>query len=710
MTDAVLDLLPLRSRVNRAVLAALVGLAVAAVVGTWLAIHYVESEKQRDLQAWQRQLGIVADSRTTAVNEWLASQFATLQDLAENGSLQLYLTELTLGGSAPSDQDPAEFSYLRNYLTATAEREGFAERESASTIDANLERVGAAGIALTDANGKVLVWTDNMPPLIAPITQAIDHARASGPSLIDVYLGSRQQPSIGFVVPVYAIQEDEGNAAPIGFVVGIKLLGKELFDRLIQPGETAATAESYLVRHIAPRLDYLTPLADGTQPLQRSLADDTPDLADWFVIQRPGGFAQKRDYRGRDVLVTGRAVVGAPWYLVRTVGAEEALTEIVSRGRTRLAVFLLIITGMSLTLIAVWRHSTSMRAAEAAEHFRVTAEKFQTVTAFLRAVTDGLPNPILAVDADDRLTFVNMVGALASGFHPRELIGKPAAAALGPAVAGLFQGLNRRAIADQALVSEIHEIYQQGQSQVLKSDHLPLAATRARPAGALVLVSDLTELTNHRRRAERILRHLVGTLVTLVDRRDPYAAHHSSRVAEVARAIAEEMATDARSRDTIEFAAKLINIGKILVPRALLVKLGELTDDERAALRNALHAGADLLKEVEFDGPVVETIRQVQERWDGSGPLGLAGEAILVEARIVAVANAFVGMVSSRAYRQPIGSNRSARILSEQSGTVFDRRPVSALINIIDNRGGAERWSSFGQPPDASQTGSHSGG
>ena len=97
------------------------------------------------------------------------------------------------------------------------------------------------------------------------------------------------------------------------------------------------------------------------------------------------------------------------------------------------------------------------------------------------------------------------------------------------------------------------------------------------------------------------------------------------------------------------------------------------------------------------DGPVVDTIRQIGETWDGKGPLGLADGGILPTARILAVANTFVGMVSARAYRQAMSFDGAAKILIEEAGKRFDRKPVSALVNILENRDGITRWSHFGE-------------
>jgi HD-GYP domain-containing protein (c-di-GMP phosphodiesterase class II) len=212
----------------------------------------------------------------------------------------------------------------------------------------------------------------------------------------------------------------------------------------------------------------------------------------------------------------------------------------------------------------------------------------------------------------------------------------------------------------------------------------------------LVVEHDITEAVTERERRERTLRQLVGMLVRLVDRRDPFAADHSARVAAVARAVAEEMGLDPVTIDTVETAGKLMNLGKILVPSEVLTKPAGLTDDEIRRVRESLQTVAAFLEDVEFDGPVVETLRQLRERWDGTGaPAGLAGEAILLPARIVAVANAFVAMVSDRAFRAGIGLDAAAERLLAECGRAFDRRVVAALVNRLDNRGGRQEWAGF---------------
>ena len=682
-----------------------VGLGIALVALVAAALYFtpkfVDDERQRDKQAWQIRLGIVADSRAAAVNEWADRNFAALRELTENASLQLYMTELTLGKGDRSQvtDEAAEAGYLRNLLTATANRAGFTPPQAGWDVRANVERVGVAGIGLFDANGRSIVATPGMPPLAGRIRDSIAKALGGEPALIDIYTGASNLPTMGFVLPVFAVQGETVGARGIGVVVGIRAIGRDLFERLAQPGELAKTAETYLVRAAGATVDYLSPLADGTPPLKRSLALDTADLAAAYALEKPGGFAVKRDYAGDEVLVVSRSLASLPWVLVRKVSWAEALGETETRLRTMLGVFVLAIVAVTVIIIAVWWHGTARRERESMERFRATAERFENLSTFMRLVTDSQPTIIAAVDRDARYTFANQPAAKEAGIAVDDMLGKPLADVIGPVKAKALTEINRRVLAAAERESHTHRFGIDDEERVIKSEHIPLPGTRDHPPGVLMVLDDVTELTHARQRSERRLRQLIGTLTSVVDRRDPFSAHHSARVAEVARRIADEMGVPDGEAQTAEISGTLMNIGKIFVPPELLTKTGELTAEERTLVANSYMVSVDLLDGVDFEGPVVETIRQMGETWDGTGPLGQKEEEILRTARILAVANAFVGMTSPRAYRGALTFEEVSRILLEQSGAKYDRKPVSALINYLENRGGTEKWASFRDAP-----------
>ncbi len=707
-----------KRRVSMTALAIVGAMTVAVGVAVAGSFYFIEGERQRETQAWQVRLGIVADSRSQAINEWTEQNFTHMRELAENASLQLYMSELAFGEDEPepiagkakndeAEEEAASASYLRNLLIATAERTGFRAPPPIGEVAANVERVGIAGIGLVDKTGKSLVSTPDMPPMTAKVRTAVTKALNGEPAVIDIYLGASGLPTMGFVLPIFGIQDDTDGAKGIGAVVGLRTIGEDLYRRLKQPGETAETTETYIVRSKGAVVEYLTPLKDGTPPLKRSMSLDTPDLSGAHALKKPGGFAIKLDYAGVEVLAASRPIANLPWVLIRKISREEALSATDTRLTTLLTVFVLMIVGVTVAIVAVWRHGSSLRATQAAANMKVALERFENISKFMRVVTNSQRNVIVAVDGETKYTFANEPAANEAGIPVEDMMGKPMSSVLGPIKAQAYAAINKNVLSNferetQTLMfgdEDIEDSETAEPFQMVQGDFVPLRGDRDFPPAVLMVLNDITELTHERRRSEKMLRGLINTLVSVVDRRDPFSANHSARVAEVASAIAAEMGMDESDGKTVDIAGNLMNLGKIFISTELLTKTEDLSPEERTTLGSAYLVTVDLLENVTFDGPVVEPIRQLGETWDGNGPLGLKEDEILVTARVLAVANAFVGMVSARAYRGAMPFQKAADILMEETGSKMDRKAVTALVNYLENRGGMRRWAHFSEPP-----------
>ncbi|MBL4690853.1 MAG: PAS domain-containing protein [Rhodospirillales bacterium] len=580
-----------KRQVNRLALMIGTGIVIAVVASVWGSFQFIEGERQREILQWQVRLGIVADSRAAAIGEWVEQNFSYMRELSENASLQLYLSELADGGEkseltdkdekstaeADEEEEAASASYLRILLIATAERTGFKAPAPVGEVSANAERPGVAGIGLVDKDGKSLVSTPDMPPLTSKIRAAVAQALDGEPAVIDVYLGASGLPTMGFVLPIFGIQDDSDGAKGIGAVVGVRTIGKDLYDRLKQPGEIAKTTETYMVRARGGIVEYLTPLADGTGPLKRTMSADTPDLADAHALKKPGGFAIKSDYAGTQVLAASRTVPGVPWVLIRKITREEALSATETRLTTMLVVFILLIVGITVTIIAVWRHGSSMRATQAAANMKVALERFENLSKFMRVVTNSQRNVIIAVDGETKYTFANETAAKEAGIPVEDMMGKTMSSVLGPIKAQSYAAVNKDVLKNFELHSQTLVFGDEDAEgtdgadsfQMIQGDFVPLRGDRDFPPAVLMVLNDITELTHERRRSEKMLRGLINTLVGVVDRRDPFSANHSSRVAEVARSIASEMGLDEGGAKTVDIAGSLMNLGKIFISTEL---------------------------------------------------------------------------------------------------------------------------------------------
>ena len=685
-------------------------LVLLGLVGAWAIAQFVANERDRELTQWQVRLGIVADSRAAEVERWLDGAMGDMTALADNESVQVYVGNMADLAIDPEQQEEVESfrQYLRNLLLVAAERGGFGNRQDRAQPSFNQETPGTGGILIVDAAGVTIAASPDAPAYsgaLRAFVEAIPPGQSAvGPLLFD----AEKQATMTFVAPLFAVQSDRDPASQIGRVIGVKRVMAELFPLLRQPGDVSRTTTTVLLAGDATKVHYLSPIArpgQAVEPAGLSMEKSTPDLDAAFAVEAGDGFAaDRKDYRGRDVLVAARSIAGspasAPWVLMHSVDYSEALGASESRARNLALMLGLGLLLIAVAIIAVWRHGSSRRATEAADKFQHLAQQFQAQKDLLQLVTDSQPTSIFILDQQHRYRFANAQASRSAGITPGEMLGKDIGAVLGPARAKRYTKLNDQAAEDSVAVTDVARFEQDGALQVLQSEHIPLKGRSGAAAGVLTVERDITDVVTEREKRARTLQNLVKTLVGVVDRRDPFAANHSTRVAKVAGAVAREMGLTEIDIDTTEIAGNLLNLGKIMIPPEVLAKTGDLTEDERRLLRNSVQMSGDMLQDIEFDGPVVETLRQAQERWDGSGqPRGLKGDAILVTARIIGVANALVGMISDRAFRQGMSVDAAIEILFKESGKAYDRRVVAALVNYLDNRDGRTQLSETLPPP-----------
>ncbi len=217
-------------------------------------------------------------------------------------------------------------------------------------------------------------------------------------------------------------------------------------------------------------------------------------------------------------------------------------------------------------------------------------------------------------------------------------------------------------------------------------------AEDGRPLRSLGTVQDVTAtmfaeraLREQQQVLEQALEGVIHTASVAVELRDPYTAGHQRRVAELACAIAQKMGLDEERIKGIRFGATIHDIGKIGVPAEVLSKPSRLTDIEFQMVREHAVMGYDILKDVRFPWPVAEIARQHHERIDGSGyPQGLKGDAICLEARIVAVADVVESMATHRPYRPAQGIEAALEEIAAHSGTRYDPAVVDACREVLE--------------------------
>ena len=221
-------------------------------------------------------------------------------------------------------------------------------------------------------------------------------------------------------------------------------------------------------------------------------------------------------------------------------------------------------------------------------------------------------------------------------------------------------------------------------------------AARSHPAallaiGPLVWLLEIFSRERQERYAKTLELHRAyrGTVMLMsdvVEFDDAYTAEHSRSIVELVNAVADEMGIDHNSRQELEFAALLHDVGKISIPKEVLNKPGKLTDDEFELMKTHTIEGQFMLDRVGgLLARIGEIVRSCHERWDGGGyPDGLSGESIPLASRIVFVCDAYNAMTTHRVYRAAMSRGDALEELATNAGSQFDPRVVTTLMKVIE--------------------------
>ena len=222
--------------------------------------------------------------------------------------------------------------------------------------------------------------------------------------------------------------------------------------------------------------------------------------------------------------------------------------------------------------------------------------------------------------------------------------------------------------------------------------------TRMDLGGNVYLQATVRDISERKRSEQRISAYVKqlensmhGTLqavANMVEFRDPYTAGHERRVGIIASDIGRELGLSEEKCKNLQFIGLVHDIGKISIPSEILSKPGRLTALEFEMVKVHAEKGYEILKDVEFHLPIAKIIRQHHERMDGSGyPLGLKGQDILPEARIIAVADVLESMASHRPYRPALGIEVALKEIIDHRGSQFDAEVVDAVLKLIHDKG-----------------------
>ncbi|CEN56161.1 HD-GYP domain-containing protein [Candidatus Methylopumilus turicensis] len=196
------------------------------------------------------------------------------------------------------------------------------------------------------------------------------------------------------------------------------------------------------------------------------------------------------------------------------------------------------------------------------------------------------------------------------------------------------------------------------------------------------------EIQSYLLRLENVMQDTLQVLAKAVDMKDPYTAGHQNRVGLLAKEIALTMGMSANEAENLRLIGLIHDIGKIGIPAELLTKPTRITALEYELIKTHVQIGYDILKNVNFMIPVADAVLQHHERLDGSGyPNHLKGSQILLEARIIAVADVVEAMSSHRPYREALGLEAALADIESGKGTKYDPVVADACLKLFRENG-----------------------
>lgn len=304
-------------------------------------------------------------------------------------------------------------------------------------------------------------------------------------------------------------------------------------------------------------------------------------------------------------------------------------------------------------------------------------------------------NAIAMADLKGSLTYVNTAFLNLWGYdNDKEILGTHVIDFLQMQVEGKATKIIEAIIKNGGWIEELVAKREDGSTFDVQLSASMVTEDDGSPVCMMAFFLDITK----RKQAEKELKQAIQTLqkalggaiqaISLtVEARDPYTAGHQRRVAKLSCAIAKELTLSENQINAISMAAIVHDIGKIYVPAEILNKPGQLTENEFGIIKTHPQIGYDILKEIEFPWPVAQIVRQHHERMNGSGyPSGLSDDNIMMEARILGLADAVEAMVSHRPYRPALGLDKALEEISQNSGILYDPDVADACIKLFTKK------------------------
>ena len=306
-----------------------------------------------------------------------------------------------------------------------------------------------------------------------------------------------------------------------------------------------------------------------------------------------------------------------------------------------------------------------------------------------------IPDAFIVADEEGRIVFWNKAAEKIFGYSSEEVLNNDLPGILIPSeYHKVFkEGFAKfKKTGEGSIVAKISEFNAKKKNGTEFPIEISLSSIKANKKWySMAIIRDVSErkrmeknLIQSHQRLEGMLNNNVNALVKIVELRDPYISGHQKRVSKLALAIARELGLPERDIERIKVAALVHDIGKISIPTEILSKPDKLAEAEFSLIKTHSHTGHDILMNINFPWAVEEIVLQHHERIDGSGyPRGLKDDEILIEAKIIAVADVVEAMSSHRPYRPALGIKKALEEISQNRGILYDPKIADTCLKLF---------------------------
>lgn len=658
------------------------GIVIAVVlIGAIFAVAWhmmSEARKSMEEELLQRQTTVTA-GRVETADVWLESLVEQSRRLVSSDLFRIFALEVdNLPGGVPLLFTPGGSD---DGMRAPARTDTAAQLSSQLPLMKTmlLEFVSYSGFSaarIVNSNAETYIATEaSMPPLDSGQRKIVEQIISTGQR---VYAPIELRDS-GLVLDIYmpimppAYHREDGRAVAVMIVS--QIVDAKLAD-LLSPGVAGGRGcklkmvqkNGGIFQHVALGATMLRQVADFP-------VDDRGVLS--FALRKAIG-------ESMDVYSSGLRLRSADIWIIAE--NEAALLQQMLAGQAKTTYGLAVVLSLALVLLgsSVWWSLVGREQQCLNREMTQLLNLVDEQKKLLDGINSTIPDLISLTDGKGIYRYVNSAFAEAVGRSVETVKGLDGPAVFGFDTAKRLNSSDQHVLMTGESISITEIIWLQSKKHHFQISKTPLRDSGSRtPQGIVSVFRDISQLVETQEHNRKVVQQTIDALVRAIEEADPFLGGHSRIMGGIAVLMAKQLRLSDKDIATIEAAANLSQIGKMFVPREILLKPGALTPEEKAEMERHVEYAYNILKGIEFDLPVVNAIYQMHEHLDGKGyPKGLSGDEVSVHARVLAVANAFAAMARPRSYRPALPVKEVLAML-ERQGNCYDLEVVAILDQVI---------------------------